>query len=190
METHTLAHSITLEPNDARRLANLCGQFDQHLRQIEQRLDIEIRNRGNQFAFYGDANSARAAGEIISNLYKETGGKGNLTPDEIHLALQESGVEELVSGRQQMEDGEGDQVVGEVVGAEAGRAPQVPRQRGQLALPGELVVDPFVGSGTTAVVAERLGRRWIAGDADGRYLGVARQRLQELADRANSQPAL
>jgi len=42
---------------------------------------------------------------------------------------------------------------------------------------GDLVVDPFVGSGTTAVVAERLGRRWIAGDADGRYLGVARERL-------------
>ncbi|WP_295803617.1 PhoH family protein [uncultured Microbulbifer sp.] len=108
METQALAHSITLEPNDARRLANLCGQFDQHLRQIEQRLDIEIRNRGNQFAFYGDAESARAAGEILSNLYKETGAKDDLTPDEIHLALQESGVEELAKGAS--EDA-GDQVV-------------------------------------------------------------------------------
>ncbi|HUH03401.1 MAG TPA: site-specific DNA-methyltransferase, partial [Kofleriaceae bacterium] len=43
--------------------------------------------------------------------------------------------------------------------------------------PGELVVDPFVGSGTTAVLAERLGRRWIAGDADPRYVGLARNRL-------------
>lgn len=54
--------------------------------------------------------------------------------------------------------------------------------------PGQLVVDPFVGSGTTAVVAERLGRRWIVGDADARYVGLARQRLggqtgaQRLAD--------
>ena len=108
METQALAHSITLEPNDARRLANLCGQFDQHLRQIEQRLDIEIRNRGNQFAFYGDAESARAAGEILSNLYKETGAKDDLTPDEIHLALQESGVEELSKGSQENAE---DQVV-------------------------------------------------------------------------------
>lgn len=43
--------------------------------------------------------------------------------------------------------------------------------------PGQLVVDPFVGSGTTAVVAERLHRRWIAGDRDPRYVGLARTRL-------------
>jgi site-specific DNA-methyltransferase (adenine-specific) len=46
--------------------------------------------------------------------------------------------------------------------------------------PGQLVVDPFVGSGTTAVVAERLGRRWIAGDRDPRYIGLARRRLQAM----------
>lgn len=43
---------------------------------------------------------------------------------------------------------------------------------------GDLVVDPFAGSGTTAIVAERLGRRWVVGDADPRYVGLARQRVQ------------
>ncbi len=43
--------------------------------------------------------------------------------------------------------------------------------------PGQLVVDPFVGSGTTAVVASRLERRWIAGDGDARYVGLTRERL-------------
>jgi site-specific DNA-methyltransferase (adenine-specific) len=43
--------------------------------------------------------------------------------------------------------------------------------------PGQLVVDPFVGSGTTAVVAARHGRAWIAGDADARYVGLTRERL-------------
>ncbi|HUS31793.1 MAG TPA: site-specific DNA-methyltransferase, partial [Kofleriaceae bacterium] len=42
---------------------------------------------------------------------------------------------------------------------------------------GQLVVDPFVGSGTTAVVAAKLGRRWLAGDADARYVGLARERV-------------
>ncbi|MEX2961157.1 PhoH family protein [Microbulbifer sp. TYP-18] len=111
METHTLAHSITLEPNDARRLANLCGQFDQHLRQIEHRLDVEIRNRGNRFAFYGEPSSARAAGELLSFLYAETGERDVLTPDEIHLALQQSGVEELL----EQESPEGKPEDGQVV---------------------------------------------------------------------------
>jgi site-specific DNA-methyltransferase (adenine-specific) len=43
----------------------------------------------------------------------------------------------------------------------------------------QLVVDPFVGSGTTAVVAQKLGRKWLAGDADARYVGLTRERLRE-----------
>ena len=43
--------------------------------------------------------------------------------------------------------------------------------------PGQLVVDPFVGSGTTAVVANRLGRSWLAGDGDARFVGLTRERL-------------
>jgi site-specific DNA-methyltransferase (adenine-specific) len=42
---------------------------------------------------------------------------------------------------------------------------------------GDLVLDPFCGSGTTLVVAERHGRRWLGIDADARYVGLARQRL-------------
>jgi site-specific DNA-methyltransferase (adenine-specific) len=55
--------------------------------------------------------------------------------------------------------------------------------------PGQLVVDPFVGSGTTAVVAARLGRRWLAGDADARYVGLARERLARDAVTASPQRA-
>lgn len=58
---------------------------------------------------------------------------------------------------------------------------------------GQLVVDPFVGSGTTAVVAERLGRRWLAGDGDARYVGVARERLvatEESVPRADAARSL
>ena len=43
--------------------------------------------------------------------------------------------------------------------------------------PGALVVDPFAGSGTTSVVAESLGRRWLAADTDARYVGLCRERL-------------
>jgi len=50
--------------------------------------------------------------------------------------------------------------------------------------PAQLVVDPFVGSGTTAVVATRLGRSWIAGDGDPRFVGLTRERLATSSTRA------
>jgi site-specific DNA-methyltransferase (adenine-specific) len=43
---------------------------------------------------------------------------------------------------------------------------------------GDLVIDPFVGSGTTAVVCEKLERRWAAIDASAEYLGWAIERLR------------
>ena len=42
---------------------------------------------------------------------------------------------------------------------------------------GDLVLDCFVGSGTTAVVAEKLGRRWIAADMGRFAISLARKRL-------------
>lgn len=44
--------------------------------------------------------------------------------------------------------------------------------------PGELVLDPFSGSGTTAVVAAQLGRRFLACDRDPQYNGWAAKRLR------------
>ncbi len=43
--------------------------------------------------------------------------------------------------------------------------------------PGDLVVDPTCGSGTTAYVAEELGRRWLTIDTSRVPLALARQRL-------------
>ena len=43
--------------------------------------------------------------------------------------------------------------------------------------PGDLVFDPTCGSGTTAVVAEQWGRRWITTDVSRVPLALARQRL-------------
>lgn len=43
--------------------------------------------------------------------------------------------------------------------------------------PGDLVIDPTCGSGTTAAVAEQWGRRWITTDTSRVALAIARQRL-------------
>jgi len=44
--------------------------------------------------------------------------------------------------------------------------------------PGDLVLDPFCGSGTTGVACIRLGRRFIGIEKDATYAAVARERLE------------
>jgi len=91
-------HRFTLEPFEAQRFANLCGQFDEHLRLIEQRLAIEIRNRGNQFELVGQAKHTQSAENLLRRLYRETKST-ELSPELVHLYLQESGLEALDSGK-------------------------------------------------------------------------------------------
>jgi site-specific DNA-methyltransferase (adenine-specific) len=43
--------------------------------------------------------------------------------------------------------------------------------------PEDLVIDPFLGSGTTAVIAEKLQRRWIGIEKSEEYVELARKRL-------------
>jgi hypothetical protein len=51
---------------------------------------------------------------------------------------------------------------------------------------GDLVLDCFVGSGTTAVVAEKLGRRWVACDASPIAVHATRRRLLAAAQPARA----
>ena len=86
--------NLELEPANTERLANLCGQFDQHLKQIESRLLVDIFCRGNLFTIQGERRQARVAGRLIKQLYKLSE-KEVLTPKLINLHLQDSGVAEI-----------------------------------------------------------------------------------------------
>lgn len=46
--------------------------------------------------------------------------------------------------------------------------------------PGDIVLDPFLGSGTTAAVAEQLHRKWIGIEADSGYVGWAKERIRKV----------
>jgi modification methylase len=46
--------------------------------------------------------------------------------------------------------------------------------------PGDVVLDPFFGTGTTGAVAKRLGRRFIGIERDNGYVKLARQRIAEV----------
>jgi modification methylase len=52
--------------------------------------------------------------------------------------------------------------------------------------PGEIVLDPFFGTGTTGAVAKRLGRRWIGIERDAGYARIAAERIDKVIAAADS----
>ena len=53
---------------------------------------------------------------------------------------------------------------------------------------GEIVLDSFVGSGTTCVVAKQLQRKWIGFDSNAEYIKLGQKRLQQVYSRDSFDP--
>ena len=98
MSIHTdtpqpLSTNLVLTPPDNQRLANLCGPLDEHLRQVERRLGVEINNRGNTFQVIGNAKSVELTERVIKELYEVTLTEV-LSPERVHLFLQDSAIDD------------------------------------------------------------------------------------------------
>lgn len=83
------ALDFELVPTDNSRLANLCGQFNEHLHQLESHFDVGIACRSNHFQIEGRDENQRAAMAAIKNLY-DVAGREALTPSIVQLYLNES----------------------------------------------------------------------------------------------------
>lgn len=88
---------LLLEPTDNARLANLSGQFDEHLQYIENQLDVEIHHRGHQFHLVGDAAAVQHARHCLLSLYRLTAEREILKED-VHLAIRETQSGSSMSG--------------------------------------------------------------------------------------------
>jgi phosphate starvation-inducible PhoH-like protein len=77
---------VVLEPDDPQRLANFVGQFDEHLRQIEDLLALQIKRRGNRLAITGPEAAARTGAKVIEDLFKTTAQEA-LDPQRVHMAV-------------------------------------------------------------------------------------------------------
>ena len=88
---------FVLDPEDNERLANLCGPFDEHLRQMELRLGVEIANRGHVFRVTGEARAATAAEKLLHSLYREAATE-TLDAHAIHDHLGSAHVERVADG--------------------------------------------------------------------------------------------
>jgi len=89
LNTQLTKTRITLEPLDNKRLANLCGQFNEHLKQLEQRLNVDIKNRGNLFSVSGAETNVSTAVTALKDMYHDTSAD-QLTPEKVHLHMQET----------------------------------------------------------------------------------------------------
>lgn len=91
-----LSHrDFTLAPEDTERLANLAGPFDEHLRQIELKLGVEIANRGHVFRVTGPKAVTEEAQALIEALYQEAA-ETRFDSHAIHLRLNQANVEHVV----------------------------------------------------------------------------------------------
>ncbi|MEM9257575.1 MAG: PhoH family protein [Pseudomonadota bacterium] len=79
----------------------LCGHLDSHLKQIEQRLGLRISARGNQFSLEGEAAVVSTASQLLKHLYAEVCQGVGLSPESLHLQLQQAGLEVLTDAEQE-----------------------------------------------------------------------------------------
>ena len=87
MNSKYIEEKISFIPIDNDRLAKLCGQFDEHLRFIEKRLQVIIAPRSGSFKISGEAESVLKTAKILTDLYEKTKRHTDLTLDDIHLLL-------------------------------------------------------------------------------------------------------
>lgn len=88
METTHYSQVIVLSPEDNRRLLNLCGKCDEHIRLIENRLEVEIKQRGYTFSVSGLPDAVDRTCKALTDLYLEAQKQQHLAAHEVHLYLQ------------------------------------------------------------------------------------------------------
>ena len=59
MSSLSVTRDLVLQPSDNIRLVELCGPLDEHLHQIETRLGVEVKRRGNRFQIVGNGTYVR-----------------------------------------------------------------------------------------------------------------------------------
>jgi phosphate starvation-inducible protein PhoH and related proteins len=79
---------FSLEPVDNARLANLCGAFDENLRQIEIALEVVIARRGEHFNVQGEAHKAELARHVLQDFYHDA--KHDISLEKLQLGLIEA----------------------------------------------------------------------------------------------------
>jgi phosphate starvation-inducible protein PhoH and related proteins len=82
------ALQFSFDPVDNKRLAKLCGAFDENLRQIETALEVVIVRRGEHFSIEGGERQTQLARDVLQNFYREA--KHDISLESLQLGLIEA----------------------------------------------------------------------------------------------------
>jgi phosphate starvation-inducible PhoH-like protein len=88
MSSVPITRDVLLAPADNIRLVELCGPLDEHLHQIEARLGVEVRRRGNRFQIIGLPAAIKRAEAVLLSLYTRAQ-REPVDSERVHIALQE-----------------------------------------------------------------------------------------------------
>lgn len=88
METTRHSEVVILTPENNKHLLNLCGRCDEHIRLIEDRLEVDIKQRGFTFSVSGNARAVKQACCTLTDLYTQAQKERILAPYQVHLYLQ------------------------------------------------------------------------------------------------------
>ncbi|HEY5716667.1 MAG TPA: PhoH family protein, partial [Psychromonas sp.] len=69
MTTKLTTVYLDLVPADSKRLAILCGAFDDNIKQVERRLGLEIVYKNEHFQIIGEHRYAQAGADLLKELY-------------------------------------------------------------------------------------------------------------------------
>tara|TARA_B100000029_G_scaffold346854_1_gene339208 strand:+ start:912 stop:1880 length:969 start_codon:yes stop_codon:yes gene_type:complete len=81
--------TFLLDPEDNQRLADLCGEHNAHLKQVEEGLGVRISHRGHLFCVDGRDQDVRHAQDVLCALYEDSGKGAPLSPDRVQVAISE-----------------------------------------------------------------------------------------------------
>lgn len=79
--------TFLLDPEDNQRLADLCGEHNAHLKQVEEGFGVRISHRGHLFCVDGRDRDVRHAQDVLTALYEDTESGSRLSPDRVHMAI-------------------------------------------------------------------------------------------------------
>ena len=88
MSSVPTSRDLLLAPADNIRLVELCGPLDVHLHQIEAKLGVEVRRRGNRFQIIGPPAATQHAETVLLGLYSRAQ-REPVDSERVHMALQE-----------------------------------------------------------------------------------------------------